>query len=65
MRAIQAVLNSTHGKIGRRKTFFEAAFGGDLDEFHKILWMPEALIIQRYKYDSLKRIEYYGDEKPL
>lgn len=63
IRAIQAVLNSTHGKIGKGKTFFEAAFGADLDEFHKILWMPEALIIQRYKYDSAKRIEYYGDKQ--
>ena len=24
--------------------------------------MPEALIIQRYKYDKEKRIEYYGDK---
>lgn len=61
IRAIQAVLNSTHGKIGKGKPFFEAAFGKDLDEFHKILWMPEALIIQRYKYDKEKRIEYYGN----
>uniref|UniRef100_UPI003A5239D7 hypothetical protein n=1 Tax=Anaerospora hongkongensis TaxID=244830 RepID=UPI003A5239D7 len=30
-------------------------------EFHKILWMPEALIIQRYKYDQEKRIEHYGE----
>jgi len=63
IRAIQAVLNSTHGKIGRGKTFFEAAFGKDLNEFHKILWMPEALIIQRYKYDKEKRCEYY-ENKP-
>ena len=41
IRAIQAVLNSTHGKIGRGKKFFDAAFGKDLNEFHKILWMPE------------------------
>jgi hypothetical protein len=60
IRAIQAVLNSTHGKIGRGKTFFEAAFGKDIDEFHKVLWMPEALIIQRYKYDKQKRDEYFG-----
>jgi hypothetical protein len=65
IRAIQAVLNSTHGKIGRGKTFFEAAFGKDLKEYHKILWMPEALIIQRYKYDKAKRDEYYkGRENP-
>lgn len=62
IRAIQAVLNSTHGKIGRGKTFFEAAFGKDIEEFHKILWMPEALIIQRYKYDKQKRDEYFGDK---
>jgi hypothetical protein len=62
IRAIQAILNSTHGKIGRGLTFFEAAFGKNLDEFHKILWMPEALIIQRYKYDKQKRVEYYGDK---
>lgn len=60
IRAIQAVLNSTHGKIGKGKMFFEAAFGKDLDEFHKILWMPETLTIQRYKYDKQKRDEYYG-----
>ena len=62
IRAIQAVLNSTHGKIGRGRTFFEAAFGKNIDEFRKILWMPEALIIQRYKYDEEKRREYYGDK---
>lgn len=62
IRAIQAVLNSTHGKIGKGKTFFEAAFGKNLEEFHKILWMPEAFIIQRYKYDKQKRNEYYGDK---
>lgn len=60
IRAIQAVLNSTHGKIGRGLTFFNAASGENVDEFHKILWMPEALIIQRYKYDKQKRDEYYG-----
>lgn len=62
IRAIQAVLNSTHGKIGPGKPFFKAAFGKDIDEFHKILWMPETLIIQRYKYDKQKRDEYFGDQ---
>ena len=52
IRAIQAVLNSTHGKIGRGKSFFEAAFGKDLEQFHEILLMPEAFIIERYKYDK-------------
>lgn len=52
IRAIQAVLNSTKGKIGRGVEFFEEAFGCDLDEFRKILWMPETFIIYRRKYDE-------------
>lgn len=52
IRAIQAVLNATKGKIGRGKTFFEEAFGRNIDEFRKILWMPEAFIIYRRKYDK-------------
>jgi hypothetical protein len=47
IRAVQAVLNATKGKIGRGKSFFEEAFGKNIDEFHKILWMPEEFIIYR------------------
>ena len=50
IRAIQAVLNATKGKIGRGKSFFEEAFGKDLEAFMDILWMPEAFIIHRFKY---------------
>lgn len=53
IRAVQAVLNSTHGKIGRGKSFFKAAFGRDLDQYHEILMMPEAFIIERHKYDRM------------
>lgn len=55
IRAVQAVLNSTKGKIGRGKDFFEEAFGKDIDEFLKILWMPETFIIYRRKYDATLR----------
>lgn len=55
IRAIQAVLNSTKGKIGRGMDFFEEAFGRDVDEFKKILWMPETFIIYRRKYDAILR----------
>ncbi len=56
IRAIQAVLNATKGKIGRGKSFFEEAFGCNIDEFRKILWMPEAFIIHRFKYkDNLTK----------
>lgn len=55
IRAVQAVLNSTKGKIGKGVEFFEEAFGRDLDEFYKILWMPETFIIYRRKYDQKLR----------
>ena len=72
IRAVQAVLNSTKGKIGKGKEFFEEAFGEDVEEFRKILWMPEAFIIYRRKYDAnlRKRLEKrytskYEDESNL
>ena len=52
IRAVQAVLNSTKGKIGRGVEFFEEAFGRNVDEFMKILWMPETFIIYRRIYDA-------------
>ena len=52
IRAIQAVLNSTKGKIGRGMDFFEEAFGSSPEEFMKILWMPETFIIYRRIYDA-------------
>ena len=50
IRAVQAVLNSTKGKIGVGKSFFDAAFGKNLNEFGKILLMPESFIIYRMKF---------------
>lgn len=35
IRAVQAVLNSTKGKIGKGVTFFEEAFGSNVEEFLK------------------------------
>ena len=52
IRAVQAVLNSTKGKIGRGKDFFEEAFGSSIEEFRKILWIPETFIIYRRQYDA-------------
>jgi hypothetical protein len=58
IRAIQAVLTSTHGKIGRGKQFFEAAFGRNEEEFEEILLMPEAFIIKRFEHDEAMRKRY-------
>ena len=60
IRAVQAVLNSTKGKIGRGIDFFEEAFGRDIDEFMKILWMPETFIIYRRIYDADLRSRLAG-----
>lgn len=56
IRAVQAVLNATKGKIGRGKSFFEAAFGCDVETYFDILWMPETFIMERMRYrDNLAR----------
>ena len=52
IRTIQAVLNSTKGKVGPGVEFFEEAFGSNIDEFRKLLWMPEKFIVFRRKYDA-------------
>jgi hypothetical protein len=59
IRAVQAVLNSTKGKIGRGKTFFEEAFGSNLEEFQKILLMPESFIIYRFNYKENLTAEWW------
>lgn len=59
IRSVQAVLNSTKGKIGRGKSFFEEAFGENIEVFHKILWMPEAFIIYRFKYKDNLTAEWW------
>ena len=65
IRAIQAVLNSTKGKIGRGKEFFEKAFGKDIEEFHKLLEMPETFIIYRFFFDWMNTPEAHMYAKKL
>lgn len=52
IRAIQAILNSTKGTIGVGIDFFEEAFGRNIEEFYRILWMPEVFIIYRRRFDA-------------
>jgi len=63
IRAIQAILNSTKGKIGRdsargkangEESFFHKAFGRTEDEFHELLEMPETFILYRYFFEWLE-----------
>lgn len=53
LRAVQCVLNVTKG-IGMPGTsFFERAFGKNLEEFFDILIMPEPFILWRNYYDEI------------
>ncbi|MDB0440216.1 hypothetical protein C4R89_11785 [Clostridioides difficile] len=47
IRAIQAILNSTKGKVGSGTSFFNEAFGESENSFYKLLYMPETFIIYR------------------
>jgi hypothetical protein len=52
LRAVQCILIPTRGLVGTRKSYFEAAFGRDLDDFKKILLMPEAYIVDRNAHEE-------------
>lgn len=57
IRTIQAVLNSTKGKVGKGYDFFCKAFGANEEEFYKLLYMPEAMIIYRFYFEELGMTE--------
>jgi len=52
IRAIQTILNATKGKIGKGQSFFYKAFGGNIEEYFKILIMPENYILYRYFFEE-------------
>lgn len=62
IRAIQAILNSTKGKVGRGKTFFYEAFGKNELEYQELLEMPEAFIIYRFFFKWLDTKGLEGTE---
>ena len=52
IRTIQAISNVTKGVIGAGKSFFYKAFGNDINEFQKLLIMPEDYIVYRFKNEE-------------
>ena len=52
LRAIQCILHVTHGKgkVSPSKSFAETAFGASINEFLRLLWMPETYIMYRSKF---------------
>ena len=53
IRAIQAILNSTKGKVGRGQSFFFEAFGHTEEEYMELLEMPETFILYRFFFKWL------------
>ncbi len=51
IRTIQAVINVTKGIVTPGRSFFEKAFGKNLDEYHELLYMPEIYIIYRKLFE--------------
>ncbi len=47
LRAIQVILNATHGVVGPKREYVMKAFGKSQSEFEMILLMPEELITHR------------------
>lgn len=60
IRAIQAILNSTKGKVGRGKSFFYEAFGETEEQYMMLLEMPETFIIYRFFFKWLDEIGEKG-----
>ena len=57
IRTIQAILNSTKGKVVKGHDFFCKAFGSNEEEFYKLLYMPEAMIIYRFYFEGIGMTE--------
>lgn len=53
IRAVQAILNSTKGCIGRGEQFFYKAFGRNIQEFKTLLEMPDTMLIYRFFFEWL------------
>ncbi|MBQ9587008.1 MAG: hypothetical protein IJR26_04010 [Bacteroidales bacterium] len=62
IRAIQAILNSTKGKVGKGVEFFGEAFGHTEEEYCELLEMPETFILYRFFFKWLDEKNGRGTE---
>lgn len=60
IRAIQAILNSTKGKVGKGFDFFCKAFGSNEEEYMELLEMPETFILYRFFFEWLDERQGIG-----
>lgn len=52
IRAIQCILQATHGVVSPNPDFFHKAFGKNIDEYEELLFMPNDYIMFRYKHET-------------
>lgn len=52
IRAIQSILNVTKGIVASGRSFFEIAFGKDVEAFKNLLYMPETYIVYRKIFEE-------------
>lgn len=57
LRGIQCILHATRGVVGPKKSFFEAAFGRNVEEFKHIIEQPEEAIFYRSKMKPFEPIK--------
>ena len=62
IRAIQAILNATKGKVGRGTSFFKKAFGKNEEEFMELLIMPETFLLFRFFFEDLGYTQSWREE---
>jgi hypothetical protein len=58
VRSVQRILNVTKGVVMAGEEFFYRAFGESLDEFHRILYMPEELLMKRGRSPGNEEINW-------
>lgn len=58
IRSVQRILNVTKGVVMPGEDFFHRAFGGSLEEFHNILYMPEDILMKRGRTPGVEEINW-------
>lgn len=61
LRGVQCILNATHAVVGPKKDFFEHAFGKNVGEFERIIYLPEYMIINRVECENNGKIDRWNE----
>nr|VFK77762.1 MAG: Radical SAM superfamily enzyme YgiQ, UPF0313 family [Candidatus Kentron sp. SD] len=65
LRGIQCVLQATHGLVSPNPAFIAAAFGKDIEDFSRILAMPDRYIVYREHYKNNGADEWWREYRRL